>query len=246
MAQDQGEWRLSDQQWDKIKEISCLPPEARGRIESIIRTYVSLQEERPSPIRPAEIKGKLRKLSNLTKKLLKSLEKAFDDDDVYLALVQMKKDWQPLEWPPHLPEHHRDLTKHNRRIEKTKADLGELIDWFDQSDRRLKRSKPGRSSEYADAIFPFILEVDDTLHHYTKKRLTRSKRHRWLMGELFRITDREVGTGMIDTVMKKVTAITRSRPQALAKVRALVGDLGLPPSTPLFARRGPVGARPAK
>jgi len=196
---------LSDQEWDKIQRASGVPSEARSSIESAIRTYRTLQAM-GSAITPAKIRGKLRRLRNQAKELLKSFEDALGHDDVYLALVSVG----PNEWHPRSREQRKDLAEHYR-TEKAKAELNALIDWLEQSDRALSRRKPGPSADRATNVHLFVEMFGDDLHHYTKKRLTRSAYHCKMMEEIFAIVDLGVGSGTIDTAMRQVCAPRRSR-----------------------------------
>jgi hypothetical protein len=207
-AQDKGErqrWQLSGRQWDKIETASGLPSEARNSIESAIRAYLTLQET-GSAITPAKIKGKLRRLRNQATELLKSFEDALGHNDVYLALVPVRSN----EWHPRSREQRKHLAEHYR-TEKVKAELNALVEWLEQRERALSRRKPGPSAENAENVFLFVESIDGTLDYYTNKRLTRSKRHRKMMEEIFSIVDREVGKGTIDTAMRQVCAATGSR-----------------------------------
>jgi hypothetical protein len=196
---------LSDRQWDKIRRASGLPSEARSSIELDVRAYSTLYEG-GSGVPPAKIRGKLRKLRNQAKELLKSFEEALGHDDVYLALVPVGSN----EWHPRNLEQRKRLAEHYR-TEKAKAELNDLIDWLEKRERALSRRKPGPSAEQADNVYLFVDLFGNALHHYTNKRLTRSDHHRKMMEEIFAIVDRNVGKGTIDTAMRRVCAARRSR-----------------------------------
>jgi hypothetical protein len=203
-ARDRGEGRhrlLSDQQWDKIQVASGLPPKARDSIELDILSYITLQETRSAP--PAKIRKKLRTLRNQARKLLKGFEEALGHDDVYYALVSVG----PREWHPRNPEQRKRLAEHHR-TEKVRTDLNALIDWLDLSERKLSRGKPGSSPQN---VWLFVEWIDNALDYYTNKRLTRSRRHRRMMEQIFAIVDREVGKGTIDTAMRAAIGAGRSR-----------------------------------
>jgi hypothetical protein len=208
-----GERPLNDQQWDRIKRASGLPAEARRYIESSIGSYWASQEERPA-VPPAKIKEKLRKLRNQARELLKGFEEALGHDDIYFALVPVG----PNEWHPRNFEQRKELAEHHR-TEKVRADLRELIDWLDQSERALPRRKPGPPAEVAQNMYLFVDSIDNALREYTNERLKRSDSHQKMMEEIFAIVDPEVGKrkkvgkvekltkegmGRIDTAMRQV------------------------------------------
>src|SRR5262249_20889984 len=161
---------------------------ARTHIESAVRAYLTLQE-RGSALTPAKIKEKLQKLRSQAKKLLEGFEEALGHDDIYFALVRVGRN----EWHPRNFEQRTKLAEHHR-TEKVRADLAALIDWLDQSGA-LPRRNPGPSAEHAENVFLFVESIDGTLDYYTNERHTLSKRHRDMMGKIFRVLDREVGSG---------------------------------------------------
>jgi hypothetical protein len=155
------------------------------------------------------IRGKLRKLRNQARNLLKSFEEALRHDDVYLALVPRG----PWESRLRNPQQRKELADHYR-TEKVRADLVALIDWLDQSERKLSRGKSGPSAEDAQNVYLFVDSIDNVLDYYTNKGLTRSKRHRWMMKQIFAIVahkGHKVGRGTIDTAMRQVIDASRSR-----------------------------------
>jgi hypothetical protein len=195
---------LSDLKWKKIERASGLPSEARSSIESVVRTYQTLQET-GFALMPAKIKEKLRRLRSQARELLEGFEEVLGHDDVYLALVPVG----PNEWHPRNFEQREKLAEH-RRTEKVRADLNALIDWLDQSVQALPGRKPGPPADRAEYVYVFVEMFGTEFHYYTNKRLTRSK-HLEMMEEIFRIIDREVGPGTIETAMKRVGAARRSR-----------------------------------
>jgi hypothetical protein len=103
----------------------------------------------------------------------------------------------------HLAEHYR--------TEKVKADLNDLIHWFEQRDRALSRRTPGPSTEQAENVYVLIALLDNALHYHANKKLTRSNKHRKMMEKIFSIVDLEVGRGTIDTAMRQVCADRKAR-----------------------------------
>jgi hypothetical protein len=203
---DKGaQWRrpLLEKQWDAIERASGLPPEARFTIEVHISAYLCEDEEIRSAIRPARIKGTLRKLRNQAKKLLKSFEEAICPDDVYCALVS------PNVYFSCNPEQRKKLAEH-RRIEKVSADLNALIDWLDQSERAVsRRGRSGPSVNKADNVSMFISAIDNALSSYMHRRLTRSDEQ--MMKEIFAKVDTDVGPGTINTAIRRVIDARKSR-----------------------------------
>jgi hypothetical protein len=204
-AEDKGEGQrrtLSDDDWKKIMKASGLPPEARGSIELAIRSYRALADLVVVP--PSEIKEILRRLRDQTSALLKGLEEVLRYDDVLVG---------PGEWHPRSCEQRKGLAEH-RRIEKERADLSARLEWLDQKKQALSRHPPGPSPEKAANVWLFVDSIDNALHHYTSKGLTRSKRHRRMMEQIFAIVahkDHKVGRGTIDTAMRQVIDASRSR-----------------------------------
>jgi hypothetical protein len=130
---------------------------------------------------------------------LKSFEEALRHDDVYFALVPRG----PWESRPRNPQQRKELADHYR-TEKVGADLVALIDWLDQSERKLSRGKPGPSAEDAQNVYLFVDSIDNVLRDFTNKRLTRSYPNHKMMEEVFAIVDPKVGKGTIETAMKQV------------------------------------------
>ena len=62
----------------------------------------------------------------------------------------------------------------------------------------------------------FLDWFDHVLYRYTKERLTRSKRHRRMIEEVFAILDADVGPGTIETAMRRIRAARRSTRKFLA------------------------------
>jgi len=135
---------------------------------------------------------------------LKGFEEALRHNDVYFALVRVGLN----EWHPRNLEQRKKLAEYHR-TEKVRADLNALIDWLHQSEQALSRRKPGPSGEDAQNVYLFVDSIDNALHHYTSKGLTRGRRHRRMVEQIFAIAahkGQKVGRGTIDTAMRKVIA----------------------------------------
>jgi hypothetical protein len=87
---------------------------------------------------PAKIRGKLRRLRNQAKDLLKGFEDALSHRDILPALEAISHEFVT----DTLPDSSEPRERPYPRTEKAKAKLNALIVWFEESERALPRGKP--------------------------------------------------------------------------------------------------------
>jgi hypothetical protein len=209
---------ISDAQWDRIRKISGLPPEARSEIGRAIAWYRAGKTAFSRT--PAATKEKLEQARKTAEKLRLILEKFVDasglvDMPVHLALAGARTGWpgdvasDPLEATPHLL---LGFQGHLRRTER----------WFEDGQKQIARGSSGAKLS-ATLIHGLVSDLDETLKQYAQKTISLSYKDGSIdyITAVCRLADPDIGGGSIKEAMeKRISDRLSGRAEELASLAA--------------------------
>jgi hypothetical protein len=156
---------LEDEQWNRMAELSGLPPEARSEIDDYIGYYRELRPDAQTEY------GRLwKKLDGARKKeiaSLKTLHAIILNPNFFPALAM------GLDGQEKIPA--GEVAVIRKRLEGFCKEKQSLVDWYNKAVTRLHHGERGR---HRSSLFTLVLLLNSLLMKYTGKRISRAKRRK--------------------------------------------------------------------
>jgi hypothetical protein len=188
--------KMSDQQWNKISELSALPPEARTQLEEYIGFYRDLRRDAQHDYLGLwEILSDAR---NTEQKSLGRLTELLQTPQFFLGLAIGLSDQAPI-FDPELALVREWLTQLYEEKKK-------LVDWYDKAEARLRQI--GQRGPRKSSLHNLVHLLNYLLERYGRQRITQSQRSNELVWQVCQIADPDLkgdkGRSRIRNVIKEI------------------------------------------
>jgi hypothetical protein len=175
-------FRLTDEQWRKIAELSGIP-EAAEEARDYIETTIGIFRESEASELNLVTAGEIRDLAERAQNLYDRLTKLIEVPSAYTALISEFEG--------------------QRRLSQVLDVLVGLPKWLlVAAERRVEADKPGPKAEN---VYWLVGNLDGIREQFTGEKITRSGKYdssRKYITYVCKIADPEIGNGTIDRAMK--------------------------------------------
>jgi hypothetical protein len=195
-----GKTTLTDEEWQKIANLSGLPAKVRPKIVEVIDVYRSHQANFDIRNKPSSVRRELDELRKSAESLAISLATALNDVDLWSAVARPRP--SSNEWPPRTGL--VDPKVAVQRITGTLYELQRLRDWLILARAAVPHSKRGSKRQSAPASAAVFM-LDEILFKFKKRNLERSNKRNETseyVKAVLLIADPGIGKGTIDQAIK--------------------------------------------